>query len=144
MTIKTTEQTEIKVITTYVSADGKEWETKEACLEWEKGIECVAKIAWNKIPKIEVSTCDCGLDYSNEDEEAYIVIPRNHDDIIAIENYCRVYANDSANIDDSDIGKATILNFGYDHDWVGVTDVEKHLARLNKFFEDAVEKITKE
>lgn len=143
MTTKTIEKTIIEKTTIYVSSDGKEWESKEDCQEWERGVQCVAKTSWDAIPKTEVSTTSCGLPWSNDDEEAYIVIPRNHEDIIALENYCRVYSGVTVGFSDNDIGKAMIVNFGYDHDWCGVTDIEAHLKEMRDYFDTQIAKINK-
>lgn len=144
MNIKRTEKTEIKVIETYVSADGREWENKADCIEWEKGIKCVATVGWNEIPKKQVYTTDCGLPWSNEDEEAYIIIPRTHEDIVVIENYIKATTSDNMEISDLDIGKSMIFNFGYDHEWCSVYRIEQYLESLHKYYDNILCKMTSE
>lgn len=139
MTTKIIEKTIIEKQTLYVTADGMEWEKEEDAKEWEKGVQYVAEMSWKAIPKKQISTTDAGVEYSNEDEEAYVLTPRNHEDIIALENYVRVVTRESFGFDDSYIGKPIIMNFGYDRDWCSVYIIEDHINRIKDYLYKALE-----
>lgn len=145
MKTKTIENTIIEKTTIYVSADGREWNDKEDCLQWEKGIKCVTKASWNNIPKEKIVSTEYGIPYSSEDKECYMLIPRNHDDIVVIHNYMECFCGEyHTAIDDSYIDVAIVMDFGYDGDYCDVYKIEEYLEHLRQNTSDIIKKLKEE
>lgn len=139
--MKTITKEETKVITTevYVSADGKEFTDKEHCLEWEKSYRGTLNASWNEFQKKEVNTCDFGIPYSSDDCNAYVITPKNLDEITFINAYINCTTGyDSNPLNTTMVNKALLLNFGYDHDYCDVYVLEELLTKLQKNINDCI------
>lgn len=137
--MKTIKKEETKVITTevYVSADGKEFNNKEHCLEWENSYRGTLELSWKKLVKKEICAVDYGIPYSNEDNECYIIIPKSLEEITLINAYIScVTCGNGNSLDATMINKSICLNFGYDRDWCDVYNVRDFIDKvLNRISE---------
>lgn len=127
------EETKVIQVETYISADGKEFANKEHCLEWENSYRGTLELSWKKLNPQEVCASSFGLPYGNDDDNCFVITPKNLEEITLINAYidCRTNKN-GANISTTVMGKAILLNFGYDFDWCDIYVLEDHLASLTK------------
>ena len=131
--MKTIKKEETKVITTevYVSADGKEFTDKEHCLEWEKSYRGTLELSWKNFAKKAVCGTDYGVPYAYDDNECYIVMPKNLEDITLINAYIDCVTCGNGNrLETTMINKTVFLNFGYDRDWCDVYDVRDLISKI--------------
>ena len=139
--MKTITKEETKVVKTevYVSADGKEFNNKEDCLKWENSYVGTLNASWKELPKKEVNTCDFGIPWSSDDHNAYVVTPKNLDEITFINAYINCTTGYDYNpLNTTMVNKALLLNFGYDHDYCDVYVLEELLAKLQKNINECI------
>lgn len=128
--------------TVYEAIDGNRFDSEEACKEWEKSYKCTVKVSWDKIPKQKINSCDFGLAYADCDYNCFMVIPRNMNDIVAINAFIKMKVNtEDSFLSAENIGKAMVLNFGFDYDWCDVYEMENRLAFLNRMWKETAEKL---
>ena len=133
MKIKTTEQTRTETITTYVAADGTEFNNREACEKYEQSYLCaiMSKIKAITIKETgEYSLFEAGSD----DHTCYVVIPKTPQDITNILQMHSAINNTSTPTDyitDGDVNKVLILTVGYEGDWMSIKrldDIIDHIT----------------
>lgn len=133
------EETKVIYKDIYVSVDGKEFDNEADCKAWEKSYEGTIKASWELIKKIKVDPTDIGYPGGNEDDECYVIEPKNLDEIVLINAYIKssTYDDFAVTLTTEHIGKLVVLNFGYDHDWCGryiltdlVANITKKIAKL--------------
>ena len=136
---------ETKVIYTdiYVSVDGKEFETEADCKAWESSYRGTMVASWTLINKVEAYSCELGLPWSNDDQECYLIKPKNLDEIALINAYIKssTYGNSETTLTTNHIGKSVVLNFGYDHDYCDVYILADHIARITKYIATLEDKL---
>ena len=123
--------------TVYVSADGKEFETESACREWEKSYKGTISASWKLIHKKEVSDVELGLPWSSDDHECYLLRLDNLDDIALVNAYINCTTGYEGSLTTAHINKYIVLNFGYDHDFCDVYDLDNHLKEITESIEKA-------
>lgn len=133
MEIKTTEQTRTEIITSYVAADGTEFNSREACEKYEQSYLCAIM---SKIKAITIKeTSEYGLfEAGSDDHTCYVVIPKTPQDITNILQMNSAINNSNTPTDyitDGDINKVLILTVGYDGDWMSIKrldDIIDHIT----------------
>lgn len=134
------QRVEKKVV--YIAADGKEFATEDLCREWEKSYMYTLETSFKTIPHIEVEAINAYLPYGSDDHEAYVIKPRNFDDIVVINAFVEmVTCGYKTDLTQDDIGKIIMLNFGYDRDYCDVYYMEDHLQKIKTTYENFVAKL---
>ena len=129
----------------YVSVDGKEFENEADCKAWENSYKGTLEASWKLIKKEEVSDCNLGIAYSNDDHECYAIKPKNLDEIVVINAYIASSTyNNGDKLTSAHIGKLIVLNFGYDHDYCDVIILEDHLNKLKEHISELEGKLNEE
>lgn len=127
------EETKVVKVETYVSADGKEFNDENDCLKWEKSYRGTLELSWKMLNPEKVYAPNFGLPYNNDDDNCFVVTPKNLEEVTLINAYIDCQTNENGNRITADtIGKAVLLNFGYDFDWCDTYILEEHLARLTE------------
>ena len=116
----------------YVSIDGKEFKNEADCKAWENSYKCTLETSWKLIDKREVNGADYGISWASEDDECYIVKPKNLDEIVFINAYIKGTAYDDCTLTTEHIGKLVLLNFGYDHEWCCIHVLADNLAKVTE------------
>lgn len=122
--------------TVYEACDGKRFKNEADCKAWEDSYRCTITKCFQQIPQIRISGSRTYLDYANEDDEVVALVPRNLEDIKVINAYAKETTCDEINITHESIGRVIILNFGYDHDWCGWYDMDKHFEQIKNDYEN--------
>lgn len=128
----------------YVSVDGKEFEHKEACLEWEKSNEECLRRSFEAIPQIK--TDGERAFWGHSDYEVILIRPRNLEDITVINDF-RTLINDHEdyihNLTQDDIGKNIVLNFGFDRQYCDIYRVDSFVKEFNDTYNKFNEELDK-
>lgn len=129
----------------YVSVDGKEFGTEADCTAWENSYRGTMAASWALIKKEAVNDNDLGIPYSNDDNECYVIKPRNLDDIVVINAYIEsvTYGNGRM-LTSEHIGKLVVLDFGYDRDFCDAYILEDHVAKITKYIAEVADKFNEE
>ena len=127
----------------YVSVDGKEFKTEEECKAWENSYKGTLAASFAEIKKVEAYSTSLGLPYSNDDQECYVIKPKDLNEIALINAYIQssTYDGGGPRLTAKHIGKLTILNFGYDHDYCDVYLLEDHINSITKCIADLEDKL---
>lgn len=129
----------------YVSNDGKEFEKKEDCLEWEKSYGSTLAASFNEIKKVTASSVDLGLPWNSDDHEVYILQPKDLNEIAVINAYVDfVVGGANKPVTAQMIDKAIVINFGYDRDWCEVYELASHLENVRNTAADYISKLNGE
>lgn len=130
--------------TAYVSVDGKEFQTAEACREWENSYRRTIESSWQMIKKKEVCDSDFGLPYCSDDHECYAMKPKSLEEIAIINAYIEATTTDPGKLTHNDIGELIILNFGYDHDYCDRYYVKENLRLVTEKCENLAKEFNEE
>lgn len=137
---------ETKAITTYkeiyISIDGKEFETKEACQNWEKSYRGTLEVSWKQIPKIQINAAGLGLYYASDDDECYLLVPKDFDEITLLNAYIRDTCSSSLLLTTNHIGKSVVLNFGSCGDICDIYILEDHVDKIVNYAEKLKAKLS--
>ena len=127
----------------YVSVDGKEFKTEEECKAWENSYKGTLAASFAEIQKVEAYSPNLGLPYSNDDQECYVIKPKDLNEITLINAYIQssTYDGSGQQLTAKHIGKLTVLNFGYDHDYCDVYLLEDHINSITKCIADLEDKL---
>lgn len=128
------EETKVIYKDIYVSVDGREFENEADCQAWEKSYKGTINASWELIKKIKIDATDIGFPCSNQDDECYVVEPKNLDEIVLINAYIKssTYDDYGATLTTEHIGKLVALNFGYDHEWCSMYTFESIINGITK------------
>ena len=126
----------ITYATAYISVDGKEFETADACLEWENSYRRTIESSWETIPKKKVYDSDFGIPYAADDHECYTLKPKNLDEIVLINAYIKATTGDDGTLTTEHISKVILLNFGYDHEYCDIDILSDHLRAITERIEN--------
>ena len=136
------EKVVVETKVTYVSIDGKEFKTEEECRLWENSYKGTLTASMKQIPLYETNGDSAYLPGGQEDDEVWILRPRNFEDIKVINAYTdELCCGCKANLTQDDVGKLIALNFGYDHDWCGIYRVDEYLEHVKKAYEKFASKV---
>ena len=133
------EETKVIYKDIYVSVDGREFDNEADCKAWEKSYQGTINASWERIKKIKVDATEIGYPGGHEDDECYVIEPKNLDEIVLINAYIKssTYDDYAVTLTTEHIGKLVALNFGYDHEWCGryiladiVANITKKVAKL--------------
>lgn len=126
----------------YVSVDGKEFKTREACEKWEKSYEYTIKTALKNIPQIQ-TICGDAFIVSPYDSDVLILKPRNMDDIKVINAYGMIITEDSLSdpLTQDDIDKLIMIETGFEEDCFFVYRMEEYLQAINDSYKKFKEKM---
>lgn len=119
----------------YISVDGKEFGTEEACRNWEESYRGTLEASWKLIPKVPVDTTELGLPWSNDDEECYLLVPKDFDEITLLNAYAQDICSGSNLLTTNHIGKSVVLNFGTCGDVCDIYILEDHVDRIINYAE---------
>lgn len=124
--------------TVFVSNDGKEFDSEEACIKWESSYKSTLEASIKNIKKIDVSAVDLGLPWGSDDHEVWLVCPSNLDEIILLNAYikCETHDMSASTITTDMIGKYITMNWGYDRDFCDVIPLEKHYENINRYVDE--------
>ena len=130
-----------ELVVTFVASDGKVFKNEEDCKKYEESYVCTLKTCFKKIPHLEKAASSLYMQYGNEEDEAYMLIPRNIEDIYAINrvlDYCDgIYGaigQTSGRLTQDDIGKTILINFGYEgmeSGWYTMLRKDEYLKRIS-------------
>lgn len=118
----------------YVSVDGKEFGTEKACRRWEESYRGTLEASWKLIPKVPVDATELGLPWSHDDDECYLLTPKDFDEITLL----NAYIQDTCSSDiltTNHIGKSVVLNFGTCGDICDIYILEDHVDRIINYAE---------
>lgn len=108
-----------ETIVTFIASDGEVFENEEDCTAYEKSYVCTIKTCFKKIPHLEKAASSLYMQYGNEEDEAYMLIPRNIEDVYAVNrilDYCDgLYGSTyltPPRLTQDDIDKTVLINFG--------------------------------
>ena len=111
--------TKEETIVTFIASDGEVFENEEDCAAYEKSYVCTIKTCFKKIPHLEKAASSLYMQYGNEEDEAYMLIPRNIEDVYAVNrilDYCDgLYGSTyltPPRLTQDDIDKTVLINFG--------------------------------
>lgn len=137
------EETKVIIKDIFVSVDGKEFDNEADCKAWENSYKGTLAASWETMNKVKAYSCDLGLPWANDDQECYVVEPKNIDDIAFINAYINssTYGNSEGTLTIKHIGKSIVLNFGYDHDYCDIYVLADHLATITKYIETLESKL---
>ena len=124
------EETKVIYKDIYVSVDGKEFNNEADCAAWESSYKGTLEVSWKLIDKREVVGYEYGISWASEDDECYILKPKNLDEIVLINAYIKGTTSDDCTLTTEHIGKLILLNFGYDHDWCCAHILADNLAKV--------------
>lgn len=142
------ERTVVETKVTFVACDGTVFKTEEECKKYEESYECTMLTCFKKIPHLEKCGSDLYMQYANEEDVAYILKPRNIDDIYAVNrvlDYCDSYCGGvkAERLTQDDINKCVLINFGYEgltSGWYMIKRKDDYLkeikGRLDKYEEE--------
>jgi hypothetical protein len=119
----------------YVSVDGKEFKTEEECKAWENSYKGTLAASFAEIKKVEAYSPSLGLPYSNDDQECYVIKPKDLNEITLINAYIQssTYDGSGQRLTAKYIGKLVVLNFGYDHDYCEVYLLEDYIQSITNY-----------
>lgn len=126
----------------YISVDGKEFETEQACRNWEKSYRGTLEASWKLIPKVPVDTTELGMPWSNDDEECYLFVPKDFDEITLLNAYIQDTCSNSLLLTTNHIGKSVVLNFGSCGDICDTYILEDHVDRIVNYAEKLKTKLS--
>ena len=134
-----------KVITLYVSIDGKEFENEEDCKAWEKSYRGTLEMSIKTIKKVNADAYALGLCNGSCDDEVWVLKPNNLNEVVLINAYIDcVTGNNGQNLTADMIGKGIALNFGYDRDYCDVYVLEDHIKSIEKAVANLINELDKE
>ena len=129
-----------ELVVTFVASDGKVFKNEEDCKKYEESYVCTLKTCFKKIPHLEKAASSLYMQYGNEEDEAYMLIPRNIEDIYAINrvlDYCDgIYGTCGSTgnrLTQDDIEKTILINFGYEgieSGWYTMLRKDEYIKRL--------------
>ena len=130
-----------ETIVTFIASDGKEFKNEEDCTKYEKSYACTIKTCFKKIPHLQKAASSLYMQYGNEEDEAYMLIPRNIEDVCAVNrilDYCDgIYGSigqTPGRLTQVDIGKTILINFGYEgmeSGWYTMLRKDEYLNRIS-------------
>lgn len=130
---------ETKAVTTYkevyISVDGKEFETEQACRYWEKSYRGTLEASWKLIPKVPVDATELGLPWSSDNEECYLFVPKDFDEITLLNAYIQDLCSSSLLLTTNHIGKSVVINFGSCGDICDTYILEDHVNQIINYAE---------
>ena len=117
----------------YVAADGREFNDREACVQYEKTFKCAIR---SMIAELAISktTEYCMFEAGCDDNKAYALIPRNSEDILRLKQFMSACDSNPDQVTDDMIGKKVIVTCGYDEDWAEVRTLDSIIERIEKWF----------
>lgn len=125
----------------YITCDGKVFENREEASKWESTYKASVWGGFDKFPKkTEVSGCDLGLPWSNEDAECYLVLPKNSKDIEFLNIFLGIFNDVDRYLDEEDIGSSIVFDLGYDRSRCLIYDAEKLIESI----EDEYKQVSKQ
>ena len=105
----------------FVAFDDKEFESEDACKQYERDI---ITAGWNSSCKIDFDASSIGVGY--EDDECYVLRVRDEKELSYLREFIRRECNYcSRTIDMHCRGKDLIVNFGADRRWCDVYDLNE-------------------
>ena len=118
----------------FVSKDGKEFNTAEACRAWEDSYSGTLRASWKLIKQTEINPCNIGIPYSYEDKECYVIKPKNLEEITLVNAYLRDRTGSNCGmLTTKHIDKLVALDFGYDGDYCEVYILEDHIKSITDY-----------
>lgn len=130
------ERKRIEIVTEWIADDGEVFTTEEACRDYEESYKCTIVACFKQIPHLELSGSVMYLQYGQEDDLAYMLKPRNMEDIFAIN---RVFKYVDKNeyyglLTQDDINKTIMINFGcegiYKGGWYRIFKKEDYIKEI--------------
>ena len=132
------------IVTEYEASDGKIFKNEEDCKKWENSYECTITNCFKKIPQISINGEYSYLNGSNCDDEVIAIMPRDLEDIKVINAYVKATTcGEELKITHESVGRVLLLNFGYEHEWCGYYDLDKHFEQIKKDYEEYKHRINK-
>ena len=132
------------IVTEYEASDGKIFKNEEDCKKWENSYECTITNCFKKIPQISINGEYSYLNGSNCDDEVIAIMPRDLEDIKVINTYVKATTcGEELKITHESVGRVLLLNFGYEHEWYGYYDLDKHFEQIKKDYEEYKNRINK-
>lgn len=146
--IEKIEKTVVEEKVTYIAIDGTVFKDEENCKEWEEDYKCVISQTFNNMQKIEVDPVYMGVPYSNEDDIAFIVIPKTEQDIITLKYIHDANGFGEMNIDLNWINKKILIRFGYgfsqsifNTDYVDIFVLDEFMNDIKEAWNNAILKL---
>lgn len=124
----------IEKVKTYISDDGMEFMSEESCRQWENSYKFLLTTAINKIPHIVTNGFESYIPSGDENEEVWILRPRDIKDIEIINKYGLMLTGNNPNLTQNDIGKILMIDFGFYNDWCDVYDMYKYLNTITNTY----------
>ena len=132
------------IVTEYEASDGKIFKNEEDCKKWENSYECTITNCFKKIPQISINGEYSYLNGSNCDDEVIAIMPRDLEDIKVINAYVKATTcGEELTITHESVGRVLLLNFGYEHEWCGYYDLDKHFEQIEKDYEEYKNRVNK-
>ena len=123
--MKEIQKTVTTLKTFYVATDGKEFDTKSECQEWEDSCFKKAFAHIEQMPHVIASTNGLHMWNGDDNEEVMVIIPVSEDDIDAIRCVENCFTETDLTYDS--IGKPLALRLGFGHTFYELYDLEDHL-----------------
>lgn len=138
-----------ETVVTFIASDGKEFKNEEDCEKYEESYVCTLKTCFEKVPHLEKAATSLYIQYGTEEDEAYMLIPRNMEDVCAVNrilDYCDgVYGSIGTDrLTQDDIKKAVLINFGcegIEGGWYTLLRKDEYLKKITKELNEYEEKI---
>ncbi len=124
----------------FIANDGTEFACEKDCRNWEESGKAVANNSWKAIKKTQIEGATAGIE-ANYDDEVYIVVPQSEADVKAIVNYVRVTSCSEIELKTQDIGRAIVLNFGYDHEWCYMTYLDSIIPAIQQYHDKKLKEL---
>ena len=128
--------------TTYITCDGKVFESKVEAVKYEETYKASVLRGFDEFPKqVDVSSCDLGLPWSNEDTECYLVMPQSSKDIEFLNIFLGIFDDVDRYLDEEDIDRSIIFDLGYDRTRCLIYDAEKLIESIEDQYKQATKKL---
>ena len=117
------------------ASDGTIFSDELNCKNYEASYRCSIITCFLKVPHVKTNACELYIKYAAEDHEAYMMKPRNIEDIHAINAVLHYVDNLKGELlTQDDIDKTIIVGFTYDgiydNSWYDIYRKEDYLKEI--------------
>lgn len=131
----------IEKVVTFISEDGQEFTSEDSCKKWEESYKGTLCAAFNKIPRVNTNGCDAYIQSGQPDDVAYILRPRNFEDIKVLNAYGKMISGCEPKLTQDDIGEVLIVDMGCCCGWFNVYNMKKYLKIIEKTYDNFIEEL---
>ena len=133
------EYTRVEKNVYFEAYDGTHFTNEDECIKYESNAKAVAgKKVQAFLVKRTYSESIFSDFHATCDEKVEIYLPRNMEDVDALNNYLNFVYSDYDVIGSECIGKYVVVDYSYDEDWCRAQIFEDKIENFKKLFEKMV------